>query len=58
MFRYVPLEGQRLRVDVRGTTMNEPVAANDLDIGPTVTQSLSESVALASDEMLMPDEVD
>jgi hypothetical protein len=37
--------------------MIEPIAADELGTGPTVTQSVSGNVALAPDEILMPDEV-
>jgi hypothetical protein len=37
--------------------MIEPIEATDLEIGPTATQSPASGVILASDEVLMPDEV-
>jgi hypothetical protein len=36
--------------------MIELVAANDSDIGPTVTQTFTKDAILAPDEFLMPDE--
>jgi hypothetical protein len=36
--------------------MIEPIAANDLDIGPTVTSGTTPNAVLAPDEVLMPDE--
>jgi hypothetical protein len=36
--------------------MIEPIAADELDIGPTVTQFFTKDAILAPDELLMPDE--